>query len=150
MSTMRYPLARYAQGTDQPTGESLNNFISIQWQTAEQPLTDFPSKKTTHPSYSECPGPDKAELPSAQGDRFHLVSAIAEVYNNKIESIHIGSEAVTEGHIGHMGQMDQMVGMSITDSNRAKLGDWVECHTIARSREILPRHPKPGITWIAA
>ncbi len=80
----------------------------------------------------------------AVGDRFRLISAMGEVYNGRIESLHIGSEAVKEGRKG------QLVGIKITDFNQAKLGDWVECFRIARSREILPWHPKPGITRIAA
>jgi translation initiation factor IF-2 len=78
------------------------------------------------------------------GDRFRLISAMGEVYNGRIGSLHIGSEAVKEGRKG------QQVGIKISDFNRVKLGDWVECFKIARSREILPWHPKPGITRIAA
>jgi translation initiation factor IF-2 len=78
------------------------------------------------------------------GDRFRVISAMGEVYHGRIESLHIGSEAVKEGRKG------QLVGIKITDFNRAKLGDWVECYKMARPEGTRPWRPKPGIMRIAA
>jgi len=78
------------------------------------------------------------------GDRFRVISAMGEVYHGRIQSLHIGSEAVKEGRKG------QQVGIKIADFNRAKVGDWVECYKMARPEGTRPWRPKPGIMRIAA
>jgi translation initiation factor IF-2 len=67
------------------------------------------------------------------GSPFRVISAMGPIYSGKIESLHIGERAVKGAKV------DQEVGIKISDFNKAKVGDQVECYEI--------RRPDKGKTW---
>jgi translation initiation factor IF-2 len=84
-------------------------------------------------------GCDVLEGTLALGKKFRVVSAMGTVYAGKIESLHIGKDAVREARVG------QQVGLKISDFKRAKVGDLVECHEKAQLREDALWRPKGGV-----
>lgn len=61
------------------------------------------------------------------GDHFRVITAMGPVYNGRIESLHIGKDAVTEAQKG------QQVGIKILDFHSAHQGDLVECFVQKKS-----------------
>ena len=75
----------------------------------------------------------------AVGKKFKVISAIGPIYTGRIESLHIGEDAVKEAGVG------QKVGLQINKFKRAKIGDWVECYETPRPKGDGPWRPKGGV-----
>lgn len=58
----------------------------------------------------------------AEGTMFRVISAMGPIYQGRISSLHIEKNAVQKATAG------QHVGLKITDFNKAKIGDMVECY----------------------
>jgi translation initiation factor IF-2 len=76
------------------------------------------------------------------GKSFRLISDPGEVYRGKISSLHIEKDAVNEAKAG------QQVGLKISDFNRAKIGDIVECFQEVISHRQKAWQPRGGVHHI--
>jgi translation initiation factor IF-2 len=76
------------------------------------------------------------------GKSFRLISDPGEVYRGKISSLHIEKDAVNEARAG------QQVGLKISDFNRAKIGDIVECFQEVISQREKAWQPRGGVYHI--
>jgi translation initiation factor IF-2 len=75
----------------------------------------------------------------ALGKKFRVISAMGPVYSGKIESLHIQRDTIKEAKAG------QQVGLKISDFNKAKVGDQVECYETVKQEGPLPWQPKGGV-----
>jgi translation initiation factor IF-2 len=73
------------------------------------------------------------------GSRFRLISAMGPVYKGIIESLRIEKETVTRAGVG------QKAGLKISDFNKAKIGDMVECYEISRPPAGRQWRPEGGV-----
>ena len=75
----------------------------------------------------------------ALGKDFRIISGPGVVYTGKIESLHIEKDEVRKAKVG------QQVGVKISDFNRGRLGDIVECFETLRMRGEGPWRAKGGV-----
>jgi len=75
----------------------------------------------------------------ATGQNFQIISEIGPVYRSRIESMHIGSNAVQKAVPG------QQVGIKIKDFNKVKIGDLVESFRALQKEKFQRWHPTGGI-----
>jgi translation initiation factor IF-2 len=87
-------------------------------------------------------GCDVQEGTLSVGKSFRLISDPGEVYRGKISSLHIEKVAVNEAKAG------QQVGLKISDFNRAKIGDIVECFQEVLSQREKAWQPRGGVYHI--
>jgi translation initiation factor IF-2 len=73
------------------------------------------------------------------GKSFRLISDPGEVYRGKVSSLHIEKDVVDEAKAG------QQVGLKISDFNRAKIGDIVECFQEGTSDRQKAWQPRGGV-----
>lgn len=71
----------------------------------------------------------------ALGDRFRVIGAMGEIYNGRIESLHIERDRVDKAAAG------QQAGIKIRAFDRARVGDLVEAYAVVRARN---RPWRPG------
>ena len=71
----------------------------------------------------------------ALGKNFRVISAMGPIHTGKIESLHIEKDAVQVAKTG------QQVGLRISNFNKAKVGDQIECFEPGRSKVIKPWEP---------
>jgi len=74
-----------------------------------------------------------------EGKPFRVISAMGPVYRGRIESLRIEQNAVRTARPG------QRVGIKISDFNKVREGDLVECFEIDRSKGKKPWQPAPGV-----
>jgi translation initiation factor IF-2 len=75
----------------------------------------------------------------AEGDRFRVVSPMGVTYTGKVESLHIGKNAVK------MAKTGQEVGLKISDFKKARVGDQVECFETPQARATESWRPRAGV-----
>jgi translation initiation factor IF-2 len=75
----------------------------------------------------------------SKGKAFRVISAMGPIYSGKVESLHIEKDAVEQAKKG------QNVGIKISNFNRAKLGDLVECFEIVRPGSKQTWRPRAGV-----
>jgi translation initiation factor IF-2 len=80
----------------------------------------------------------------ALGNPFRVITAMGPVYTGRIESLQIEKNPVKEVRSG------QQVGLKISDFNKVKLGDWVECFITSRPKALPPWTPKPGVFRVSS
>lgn len=74
----------------------------------------------------------------ALGERFRIIGAMGELYEGRIESLHIGKEAVRQAI------PPQQVGLKINEFQHAAVGDLVESFRAERAQS-RPWTPNPGV-----
>lgn len=75
----------------------------------------------------------------AVGMRFRVIDPAGPIHEGRIESLHIGPEAVREARPG------QQVGLKIKGFQKARVGDWVECFRAAPPEGPPPWSPRGGL-----
>jgi translation initiation factor IF-2 len=73
------------------------------------------------------------------GSKFRVVSAMGPAYSGKISSLQVERKNVKIGRPG------QQVGIKISNWNKAKVGDLVECYTTIKPTGRGPWKARPGI-----
>ncbi len=74
-----------------------------------------------------------------QGRKFRVISAMGPAYSGKISSLQVERKNVKIGRPG------QQVGIKISNWNKAKIGDLVECYTAIKPAGGGPWKARPGI-----
>jgi len=77
----------------------------------------------------------------ALGNSFRILGAMGQVYTGKIESLHIGKDAVTEAVKG------QQVGLKILDFKKVAIGDLVESYRSESVKYAKPWQPQGKILY---
>ncbi len=72
------------------------------------------------------------------GRHFRIISAMGQIYNGRVESIHLGDNIIQKATQG------QKIGIKIKDFKKTKIGDLVECFRILPKKE-KPWHPSGEI-----
>lgn len=75
----------------------------------------------------------------ALGNRFRIIDPAGPVHEGRIDSLHIGPEAVREARPG------QQVGLKVEGFRKARVGDWVECFEGVHSEGPPPWSPQGGV-----
>lgn len=75
----------------------------------------------------------------ALGNRFRIIDPAGPVHEGRIDSLHIGPEAVREARPG------QQVGLKVGGFRKARVGDWVECFEGVRPEGPPPWSPQGGV-----
>lgn len=73
------------------------------------------------------------------GKNFRIIAAMGPIYTGKIESLHIEQNAVKEAGAG------QQVGLKLSEFNKAKVGDLIECFQTVRPQSHAAWTPKTGV-----
>lgn len=73
------------------------------------------------------------------GKRFRVIDPAGPVHEGRIESLHIGPDAVREARPG------QQVGLKIEGFRKARIGDWVECFEVTHAAGPAPWSPRGGV-----
>ena len=73
------------------------------------------------------------------GKRFRVITAMGPAYSGKISSLQVERKNVKIGKPG------QQVGLKVSDWNKAKVGDLVECYETVQSAGSGPWRPRPGV-----
>ena len=77
----------------------------------------------------------------ALGNTFRVLGAMGQMYLGKIKSLHIEKNAVNEARKG------QQVGLKISNFNKARIGDMVECYKVAAGQQLKPWQPQGNIIY---
>ena len=75
------------------------------------------------------------------GSTFRVLGAMGPMYVGTIKSLHIEKDAVNVARKG------QQVGLKISDFNKARIGDMIECYKVAAGKNLKPWQPQGNIIY---
>ncbi|MBE0617301.1 MAG: hypothetical protein IH608_05170, partial [Proteobacteria bacterium] len=75
----------------------------------------------------------------AVGKRYRIIDPAGSIHEGRIESLHVGPDAVREGRRG------QQVGLKVEGFRKARRGDWVECFEVIPASGPEPWKPRGGV-----
>jgi len=78
----------------------------------------------------------------ALGDRYRVVDVAGPVHEGRVDSLHVGPEAVREAHVG------QQVGLKVQGFQKVQIGDLVETFRTDRGRSGSPWKPRGGVQQV--
>ena len=73
------------------------------------------------------------------GKKFRVITAMGSAYSGKISSLQVERKNVKIGKPG------QQIGIKISNWNKARVDDLVECYTVVKPGGIGPWKPRPGV-----